>query len=142
MNLQDYIRGVHKNSFQATTEIRADRIKREGSEFFTYVMAATAATVEVFFEVAHQFPRARKYAPLDFLEITNNDVVDLTLRINQGQRFSVPAGTMRTIRQSAGGIWQVGITNDHAATSTTQNKIVLSLRRMPMTIDDWARGDR
>ncbi len=120
---------------------RQDRVKKEGSEYFTWPTPVTAfgggiSTIEV----AHQFPRARKYAPLDFIEVTNNDTVDLTLIINADIFLPVPAGTIRTVDNYA--LWQVGIRNDDAVTATTLNKIIVTLRRQPLTIDDWARRAR
>ncbi|MBA7581108.1 hypothetical protein ES708_23008 [subsurface metagenome] len=116
---------------------RQNRVRKEGSEYFTWYTPDTAAAAIATIEVAHQFPRARKYAPLDFIEVTNNDAVDLTLIINADIFLPVPAGTIRTVDNYA--LWQVGIRNDDAANASTLNKIIVSLRRQPITIDDWAR---
>ena len=80
---------------------------------------------------------AKKYEPLDFCEVQNNGLVDLTLIINGNMTLPVPAGTIRKVVNSA--LWQVGIRNDHAADSTVLNKVIVTLRREPWTIDQWAR---
>lgn len=117
--------------------VRQERIKRDGSEYFTWIVPATAAAAASIIEVGAQFPRARKYAPLDFLEITNDDVVSLTLTLNNEDTFMVPAGTIKKITGKA--VWTVGVTNDDAAATSVLNKIKISLRREPQTIDSWAR---
>ena len=118
---------------------RQERVKREGSEYFTWE-PAPAATATAAIETGTQFPRARKYQPLDFIEVCNNDVVDLTLTINGNITLPVPAGVIRKVVNQT--LWQVGITNDDAATNATAGAIVVSMRREPMTIDDYARGKR
>jgi len=100
-------------------------------------MPATAAAGIATIEIAHQFPMAKKYEPLDWLEVCNNDAVDLTLIINGNTMLPVPSGTIRTVDNYA--LWQIGIRNDDAAVATTLNAVIVSLRRQPMTIDEWAR---
>ncbi len=123
--------------WQRTMLTRQDRVKKEGSEYFTWNTPATAAGGIATIEVAHQFPRAKKYEPLDWIEVCNNDAVDLTLIINADTFLPVPTGTIRTVDNHA--LWQVGIRNDDGATATSLNKIIVTLRRQPITIDDWAR---
>ncbi|MBA7686088.1 hypothetical protein ES703_94527 [subsurface metagenome] len=116
---------------------RQDRVRKEGSEYFTWYTPVTIAGAIATIEVAHQFPRSKKYEPLDWIEVCNNDAVDLTLIINADTFLPVPAGTIRTVDNHA--LWQVGIRNDDGAIDTSLNKIIVSLRRQPITIDDWAR---
>ena len=116
--------------------VRQERIKRQGSPYYTWVVPVTATTATSVISVESQFREARKYEPLDWIEISNNDVQDLTLTINGGDRFPVPAGTIRTISNKA--LWHIAITNDGGA-NTVLNKIIVTLQKQALTIDKWAR---
>ena len=140
MNLFDRATVGSLRSWQNIQFTRLERIKKEGSEPFTWQVPATGPTASAFIEIANQFPRARKYQPLDFLELANNDVVDLTLRINGDIQYPVPAGTIRQVLNQA--LWTLQVTNLHAATTSTLNKITVTVKREALTIDDWARGRR
>jgi hypothetical protein len=120
--------------------VRQERIKREGSPYYTWIVPATAAADKSCIHVQTQFPTSRKYEPLDWLEIVNNEAVNgLTLTINSADTFPVPAGTIRTIEGKA--LWAINVTNN-GAVITTLNNIILTLRRQPMTIDKWAGRQR
>lgn len=116
--------------------VRQERIKREGSPYYTWTVPVTATTATSSIHVPTQFPVSRKYEPLDWIEIVNNEPTNnLTLTINQSDSFSVPAGTIRTIERKA--LWSIGVTNDGGA-NTTLGLIVVTIRRQPMTMDKWA----
>ena len=117
--------------------VREERIKREGSPYYTWIYPVTVAAAQAAISIEHQFPAAAKYKPLDWLEIVNNDVVNLTLFMNGSDRLTVPAGTIRTVENKA--LWHIGIRNDDAAAASTLNSIIVTLRKQPMTIDQWAR---
>lgn len=119
--------------------VRQERIKRDGSPYYTWQVPVTAASATSVIHVPTQFPLSRKYEPLDWLEISNNDTMDLTLAINNGDTFPIPAGTIRTIDGKS--LWHVAVTNDGAA-NTTLGKIIVTMRRQPQTIDRWARKQR
>src|SRR4030042_5352716 len=79
--------------------VRAERIKREGSEPFVWTVPATATTAYAYIKVSTQFPLARKYEPLNFIEIVNNENSNgLLVWINgrNGEAFILPVTTMRT----------------------------------------------
>lgn len=117
--------------------IRQERIKREGSPYYTWQVPATAATTTSVIHVPTQFHDSRKYEPLDWIEIVNNEASnDLTVTINNGDSFVVPASTIRTISNIA--LWHIAVTNNGAAI-TTLNKITVTLQKEPLTIDKWAR---
>lgn len=117
--------------------VRQERIKREGSPYYTWTVPVTATTATSSIHVPTQFPQARKYEPLDWLEIVNNETTNnLTLTINQNDAFAVPAGTIRTIESKA--LWTLAVTNNGGA-NTTLGNIVVTIRRQPMTIDKWAQ---
>ena len=117
--------------------VRAERIKREGSPYYTYVPGIIVATEWDVLCPSTQFPISKKYEPLDWLEIVNNDAVDISIAINGHDSFLVLAKTIRTIDGLP--LWQVDITNNSAVTDSVAGKIVLSLQRQPLTIDKWAR---
>ncbi|MBU0598695.1 MAG: hypothetical protein KKD44_26160 [Proteobacteria bacterium] len=128
---------IPRADWRKTWLIRQERIKKEGSEYFSWIVPVTAAAARVTIEIAKQFPRAGKYMPLDFVEVSNNDDVDLTLTINGAETLPVPSGTIRSLDNAA--LWQIGITNNDAVTSTVLNRVTVTLRRQPMTIDKWAQ---
>lgn len=136
MNIDEF-KNRHLFGYARTWHTRQDRIKKEGSEYFTWNTPATAPAGISIIEISRQFPRSKKYEPLDWCEVMNNDVVDLTLIINGSETLPVPAGVIRPVIKHH--LWQIGIRNDDAAVTSTLNKIVVSLRRLPVTIDDWAR---
>jgi hypothetical protein len=122
------------------TIIRSERVKKEGSPYYTYTMPALAAADSVAIALEQQFPEARKYFPLDWLQISNNEAAnDLLLAVNGNMTFPVPAGTIQTIKNQP--FWHVRITNQGGLT-TTLNKVVLTFQRQALTVDDVARGVR
>jgi hypothetical protein len=125
------------NRLQNTYQVRQERIKREGSPYYTWVVPVTATTASSAIHVPTQFPASAKYEPLDWVEIVNNDpACNLTLTINDGETFPIPIGTIRTIDGKA--LWSLRITNN-GGVNTTINLIIATLRRQPMTIDKWSR---
>jgi len=117
---------------------RVERIKREGSPNYTYLLPVTATTATVTFHVPTQFPLSRKYEPLDSLEIVNNEPVnDLLITINGGDVYECPAGTIRNIHGTGIALWQIAITNS-GLVNTTLNLVRLTLKKEAMTIDKWA----
>tara|TARA_Y100000310_G_scaffold310316_1_gene355401 strand:+ start:4395 stop:4790 length:396 start_codon:yes stop_codon:yes gene_type:complete len=121
-----------------TFKVRQQRIRKEGSQYFTWQVPAMAPSAEEFIQVNESFPAAKKYAPLDWLEIVNNeDAINVTLQVNGQDSFSCPAGTIRTLTDTA--LWQLVVTNTHAGDTTTLNLITITLRRSPDTVDKWLR---
>ena len=117
--------------------VRQERIKREGSPYYPWNVPATAAGASSVINIQQQFPEARKYEPLDWLEIVNNEAAnDLYLTINNSEGFSVPAKTIRTIDNLA--LWYIAVRNDGGAITTLGN-IRITLQKQARTIDKWAR---
>ena len=119
---------------------RRERVKRDGSPYYTWTpgIIASGATTTIY--VPSQFPASRKYEPLDFIELTNMESANnLTLTINSTDQFTAPAGVIRNVHQK--GLWSVAITNNGSG-ATTSGNVVASLRREPLTIDKWSRGIR
>lgn len=110
---------------------RLARVRKEGSPHFTYIPGAIAAAADNYIHINSQFPLSRKYSPLDWLEFTNNDSVNLTITINGNQPFPCPAGTIRTIKGKGVAVHTLNIHNDDAATATTQGLVVVTMQRQP-----------
>ncbi len=119
---------------------RIERIKREGSPQYSWTVPATAAGAASVIEVRQQFPLARKYEPLDWLEIVNNEAVNnLTIAINGTALVQVvPARTIRTIEGQP--LWHISIINE-GAVITTLGSITVTIQRQPLTTDRMMRGD-
>lgn len=118
---------------------RIERIKREGSQYFVWETPITAPAAISSIHVPTQFPASRKFSPLDWIEIVNNEaVIDILVTINGGTGFLLPAKTIRVIDNEP--LWSVAVTNRHAADDTVLGHIRLTLQKAPLTIDKWARG--
>ena len=119
---------------------RAERIKREGSPWYLYLLPVTAAGVAVTINPSTEFPLSRKYEPLDYVEIVNNGVATpITIVINgpAGDSHYIPAGVIRTISGEGVALWQVQITNNGVG-ATVLGLIRLNFKKEAMTIDRWA----
>jgi len=118
---------------------RAERIKREGSPNYPYALPVTAAAAVVILYIPAQFPDSRKYQPLDFLEVVNNDPNNsLTITINNADTYYCPAGTIRTISGDGVALWQVQITNNGAG-ATGAGLVQLTFKKEALTTDKWVR---
>ena len=117
---------------------RARRVITDGSPPYRYAVQVVAALASVEFDVGTQFPDSRKYEPLDWIEIYNNDAVDLTITINGTIQYKVSAGTVRQINNQA--LWHVRVTNDDLlAVATVADEIILTMQREAMTADKRSR---
>jgi len=120
--------------------IRQERIKREGSPYYSYTVGVVAAGDNVVLSPSQYFPESKKYAPLDWAEVVNNDVVDILVTVNGGDTIIVLAGTIRYIEGKP--LHELRIKNNDGSTSTTDKKIRLTLQRQPLTMDKWIRRQR
>ena len=120
---------------------RQARVKREGSPVYVWTPGAIAAAATAVIEVRNQFPAARKYEPLDSIEIVNNEVAnDIMLIINGGDQRYIPAGTIRQVHGRGVALWHIAIRNDGGAVTTAGN-IVVMIQKEPLTMDRWI-GDQ
>lgn len=119
------------------TSIRRERIKREGSPPFTWQVPVIAASGSTAIHVSTEFPRSKKYAPLDKMIFTNSGIVDVMLYINEDDSYFLPAGSITTVDQV--GIHHIKVTNLNVISATVLNKIYAVLSRDSMTIDEYAR---
>lgn len=121
--------------------IRQQRILQHGSEYFTIKPAAITAGDFTIYDIdkSSELEAARKYKPLDYVEITNNDDVDIEVQLNFADKFLVPKGVIKAIEERP--FYSLKVTNK-GAVATTQDKIVLTLQRMPITTDQYIRKFR
>lgn len=116
---------------------RQELVKQEGSPLYNYSMPATAAGASVAFDLEHQFSLARKYFPLDCVEIVNMESANnLTIIVNGTDSYVVPASSIRTIKNQA--FWHIRITNDGAVITTLGN-VILTFQRQALDADQKAR---
>lgn len=121
-----------------TTQARRNlSVLRNGSPNFVHTFGIILAGENEYVEIASRFPRARKYAPLRNLVVTNDAGEAVDLEIN-GRFFAViPAGTIVTVEEA---IWSIRLTNnDAAATDVAANEIRANLSTPAMTADLAAR---
>lgn len=133
----DLISGVSRQ--KGVSISRSERIKREGSRYYVYEAGVIAAGADEAIYVPTQFPDSRKYEPLDWLEIVNNETsIDIIVTVNGGDAHIVPAKMIRKIDNVA--LWHINIHNNHAANDTTAGRIRLTLQKEPLTMDKWIRS--
>ncbi len=120
------------------SKVRQERILKEGSEYFTIKLPAiNAGEFEIYdIDTSTQLAAARKYKPLDFIEITNNDTIDVQVILNFQDSFVVPKSVIKTITERP--IYSIKVLNI-GASATTVDKIVLTLQRMALTTDQYVR---
>lgn len=119
---------------------RMERIKREGSKPYIWTVPVTAASAQSVIYVNTEFPDSKKYAPLDSIEIVNNEAANnITVTINGGDTYLVPASTIRKIQGDGIALHHIGVTNN-GAVNTTLGNIICTLQKTPLTIDKWVRG--
>jgi len=135
------------NLLKGNQKMQMNRLRRvmvEGSPKYHYDLGAIAAGAYVEFDIQTQFPRARKYEPLDSCLIINNDAVDIGINFNGsgGDLYLIPAGTIRRVsREEVGAILHVRITNLDGAAAVTVNMVDLEVWRAPEDADSIARRD-
>jgi hypothetical protein len=119
---------------------RLNRISKYGSPPYTINFPVTIAGAYVEYNIATTFPAAKKYEPLDTLEVVNSGGVALQVNINGsgGEQMHVPANSVRTVKDTP--IWQLRVTNLDAAIATVLGLVRISLRRAPLDADTVARG--
>lgn len=124
----------------ALKQERRDVSNRDGSPPFLHTFGILAATTgREYIEIADTFPAARRYEPLDAVQITNRAVESLTLEIN-GAAFSiVPSSSVVTVSDQA--IWSLALINAEG-TATTAGEITARIWRAALTADKIARGYR
>ncbi|HEY82219.1 MAG TPA: hypothetical protein G4O01_02900 [Dehalococcoidia bacterium] len=124
--------------------IREERILKSGSPIFTISVPSINPGESQDYDLAEEdslpstAKEARKYLPLDYCEVTNDDPnCAVSLVINQVESLYIPAATIKSI--SGKNMWRIAVKNNDASTATTAGKIKLVLQRQPITVDKYLR---
>lgn len=147
--MQQLYQSYHHTRPEATVERMFERINalkqerrdvsnRDGSPSFLHTFGVLAATTgREYIEIANRFPAARRYEPLDTVQITNRATESLSLEINGTVITIVPSSSVTTLSDQA--IWGMALINEEA-TATTASEITARFFRAPLTADKIARG--
>jgi hypothetical protein len=121
--------------------VRQQRVLQNGSEYFTIKLPSIAMGDFAIYDIdtSAELSAAKKYKPLDFIQITNNDVADIEVSLNFQDTFLVPKGVIKTISERP--FYAIKIKNV-GSSDTTADKVVLTLQRMPITTDQYIRQFR
>jgi len=115
---------------------RAVTVLRDGSPNFYMTMGAIVAGASQYVLVENQFRKARKYAPMMSMTITNNSSENLDLFVNAQPYASLPAGVIWTDTESP--VWSFKITNNDA-TDVASGEISVNLSSPPMSQSEYTR---
>ena len=117
--------------------IREKRIQQSGSPYYQKILGDIAAGDFVSYMVTDIASDAEKYLPLDFIEVTNMSAVNVSIRLDDGDTFLVPAGVIKSIEDKP--YRRVRVKNEDAVSATAASKVVLQLQKMPITYDTYIR---
>lgn len=117
---------------------RRRRSDQSGSPLYPLNLPVVLATEHLDVAVRNQWPAAQKYAPLNWMEVTNNDTVDLMVYIEGqgGDQLYSPASSVRYLSAS---FTVFRIENLDAAVDTTLGLVVIRCQRKPIDADEAAR---
>jgi len=117
---------------------RKETIKKHGSPTYVWATGIIAAGAIEYCSVAAMFPAARKYEPLDTVEIINNSAQPIRLWFNgQAINYLIPAGTIREISGRAS--WNLTAENVGLG-NTAAGEVELNLSRAAYSEDQKVRG--
>lgn len=117
--------------------IREKRILKVGSPAYQQILPNIAASGVLAYMVNQISADAEKYLPLDWVEVTNLSVVNISIRLDDGDTFLVPHGVIKAIEDKP--YRRLRITNEDAVVATGANLIILQLQRLPITQDTYIR---
>lgn len=120
-------------------ESRESRIRKRGSPYFHVSLGVLAAEKTRYYDL-EETPELRgtqEYLPLDFIRLVNSDDVDLLLRLGEDNKIFCPAGTIQVSDDKS--FNNFAVQNLDALTDTTDGKVRLELRRLPMDQDRLLR---
>lgn len=121
---------------------RLERIKREGSPNYDWQLPVTAAGAISHIYVPTQFPASRKYEPLDYMEIVNNEVANpIDVIVNGHDHYYMPAGTIRPVHGAGVALWSLDVENLGAG-PTTLGLVRFSFKKEALTMDKWIGQQR
>ena len=123
-------------NYNQIQETRAMTVLRDGSPNFLHTFGAIAAGANEYVVVETTIPRARKYAPLMSIVITNNSGENLDLEINGFAAAPIPAGVIWAQNDSP--VWSFRITNNDA-TNVLAGEVAANLQTPPMSQSQFTR---
>ena len=109
---------------------------RDGSPNFYMTLGAITAGNFQYVLVEDQFPKARKYAPMMSITITNNSGENVDLQVNAQPYASLPAGVIWADTESP--VWSFKITNNDS-TNVASGEISVNLSSPPMNQSEYTR---
>ena len=103
--------------------IPIDQKKRTDQESpqFSHNFASIAASASFILAIEDVYPRVRKYPVMNWLEVVNNDVVNINVNVNGVKDYYIPAKNVRTIYIP--NVRHIRIDNLDASTASTINRI-------------------
>jgi hypothetical protein len=122
-----------------TVDLRQQRaltVLRDGSPNFYMTLGAIVAGAFQYVLVEDQFPKARKYAPMMSITITNNSGENVDLQVNAQPYASLPAGVIWADSESP--VWSFKITNNDS-TNVASGEISVNLSSPPMSQSEYTR---
>ena len=122
--------------FWQFTDRRRERVDREGSQFFRYVLKnplPPQSTLALDYEDIDE--RMLRYYPVDFTRVINDSSVDLDYSISPTQTFRVPQGSIQTIRNRP--VTQIRLKNLDNAHAVNAGEVTLLFRKESR---DWELG--
>ena len=123
-------------NYNQIQETRAMTVLRDGSPNFLHTFGAIAAGANEYVVVETTIPRARKYAPLMSIVITNNSGENLDLEINGFAAAPIPAGVIWAQVDSP--VWSFRITNNDS-TNVLAGEVAANLQTPPMSQSQFTR---
>ena len=123
-------------NYNQIQETRAMTVLRDGSPNFLHTFGASAAGANEYVVVETTIPRARKYAPLMSIVITNNSGENLDLEINGFAAAPIPAGVIWAQNDSP--VWSFRITNNDS-TNVLAGEVAANLQTPPMSQSQFTR---
>ena len=130
--LRDFIRRF----FQRLPDRRRERVDREGSQFFRYVLRdplPPQSTLALDYEDIDE--RMQRYYPVDFTRVINDSSADLDYSISPTQTFRVPQGSIQTIRNRP--VTQIRLKNLDTIQAVNAGEVTLLFRKESR---DWELG--
>lgn len=123
-------------NYYQVQESRALATLRDGSPLYLHTFGAIVAGANEYVVVESTFPRARKYAPLMSIVITNNSPADLDLEMNGIAAAPLPAGVIWV--QSDSPVWSFRITNNDSV-NVSSGQVAANIQTPPMSQSQFTR---
>jgi len=121
----------------AISIVREERILKHGSPYYLVTCGAIAANAFEVYDLKRISEDAPKYAPLDFVEVSNlDDTSAVSVQFDSMDTMIVPAGAIRKVEQKP--YRRLSIRNVGASTIAA-GKVTFLARRQPITVDTYIR---